>query len=114
MKPTPLRAVVWVGHIDPELEYRTVAVVIHCDPPDALDPEERGAFACALDGGVAVPPGVGFYVWTGIFQWYDDRAHIPDGETGCRVTGQAWRPAGALEVWAAQAAAKAYAARGGK
>jgi len=101
-----LRAVVWVGHVDPEWQHNTIAVVIDCEPFTALDHEERGGFSTALDGGIATPPGVGFYVWEGDYQWYDNRGSVPDGECGCFVGRQSWRPARAVEVWAAQANAK--------
>ena len=107
---TPIEVLVWVGHIDRERDYNSIVVALDWSAPDALDHDAQQAFMWAFDCGVSEPPGVGFYVWTASFEWYNNRGSIPDGEAGCHVYGQSWRPARAVEVWQAQANAKARGA----
>ncbi len=109
---TPITVLVWVGYIARDRDYNSIVVALDWSEPTALDRDEQQAFQHAFDGGVSEPPGVGFWVWSGSYEWYNDMGSIPDGSCGCRVGRQEWRPARAVEVWAAQAAAKARAARG--
>ena len=110
MSGTNVRAVVWVGRLptDPTRAWSGCAVVLDRSG-DAWtdDDDEVDHFLTAFDYGVGLPDSVGFYVWEAQVEWYDDRGSIPDGECGCRVYRQSWRPARALEVWQAQANAKA-------
>lgn len=103
-----VRCVVWVGRLptDPEHYWNGCAVALSCTPQNALDNDDRDHFLGAFDAGVYVPDGVGFYVWEGYVEWYDDRGSIPDGECGCRVWNQSWRPARPMEVWQAHVDAK--------
>lgn len=104
---TTITVLVWVGHIDHERDYNSIVVALDWSMPDALDRDDQQAFQHAFDCRVSEPPGVGFWVWSGDFDGYNNQPGIPAADVRYRIVRQDWRPARAVEVWTAQRNAQA-------